>query len=133
VRNSGATAVVEGVGANGCGYMTGGLVVVIGVVGPNFAAGMTGGVAYVHDPNATLDRYLNPDLVRLIQLTAEDRHELADLLRRHARHTASESAHRLLTAWPKAAGGFRALKPKAAPVVDVVDADLPDSVPTANR
>jgi glutamate synthase domain-containing protein 3 len=131
VRNSGATAVVEGVGANGCEYMTGGLVVVLGEVGPNFAAGMTGGLAYVLDPDGTIDRFVNPDLVHLLEITAEDRHELADLLRRHMRHTASGTAHWLLSTWPRVAGGFRALVPKAAPVVTVVEPGLPATVAAA--
>ncbi len=99
VRNSGATSVVEGVGANGCEYMTGGLVVVLGPVGPNFAAGMTGGLAYVLDPEA-LEGRINPDLVRIVDLSVEGRHELADLLRRHLRHTASERASGILASWP---------------------------------
>jgi glutamate synthase domain-containing protein 2/glutamate synthase domain-containing protein 3 len=131
VRNSGATAVVEGVGANGCEYMTGGLVVVLGAVGPNFAAGMTGGLAYVLDPDGMLERFVNSDLVNIVELTAEDRHELADLLRRHVRHASSGAAQRLLSSWPKAVGGFRALVPRAAPVVATVEAALPETVAPA--
>ena len=111
VRNSGATSVVEGVGANGCEYMTGGLVVVLGPVGPNFAAGMTGGLAYVLDPEA-LEGRINPDLVRIVDLSVEGRHELADLLRRHLRHTASERASGILASWPASSSAFRCVVPK---------------------
>src|SRR5204863_7407815 len=65
VRNSGATAVVEGVGDHGCEYMTGGRVVVLGPTGRNFGAGMSGGVAYVHDPEDTFHRRLNTEMVDL--------------------------------------------------------------------
>ncbi|HSJ50229.1 MAG TPA: glutamate synthase-related protein, partial [Actinomycetota bacterium] len=112
VRNSGATAVIEGVGANGCEYMTGGLVVVLGPVGPNFAAGMTGGLAYVLDPDHRLAAATNLDLVDLAELGAEDRHELAALLRRHVRHTGSDVANSLVSAWPLAAPTFRAVVPR---------------------
>ncbi len=114
VRNSGATAVVEGVGANGCEYMTGGLVVVLGEVGPNFAAGMTGGRAYVLDPHGALERLTNLDLVRLVDVDAEGRHELADLLRRHLRLTGSVPAREVLDAWPSAASMFRCVVPGPA-------------------
>jgi glutamate synthase (ferredoxin) len=118
VRNSGAVAVVEGVGANGCEYMTGGLVAVLGPAGPNFAAGMTGGLAVVHDPARELERVVNPDLVELLALTPEERHELADLLRRHVRHTGSAAAAVLLGSWPTAAAMFRVVAPRRpAPIV----------------
>jgi glutamate synthase (NADPH/NADH) large chain len=94
--------------------MTGGLVVVLGAVGPNFAAGMTGGLAYVHDPTGALERHVNVDLVELRELTAEHRHELADLLRRHARHASSVFARDMLRAWPRGAVAFRAVVPRAA-------------------
>jgi glutamate synthase (ferredoxin) len=112
VRNSGAVAVVEGVGANGCEYMTGGLVVVFGAVGPNFAAGMTGGLAYVLDADGAVAPCVNPALVTLAGLTAEGRHELADLLRRHVRHTGSARAEAILSSWPVEAGRFRMVVPR---------------------
>jgi glutamate synthase domain-containing protein 2/glutamate synthase domain-containing protein 1/glutamate synthase domain-containing protein 3 len=112
VRNSGATAVVEGVGANGCEYMTGGIVVVLGEVGANFAAGMTGGLAYVLDPDGVLDRYANRDLVEVVDVSPERRHELADLLRQHLSHTGSERARGALASWPAAAVAFRCIVPK---------------------
>ena len=73
VRNSGATAVVEGVGDHACEYMTGGTVLVLGPTGRNFAAGMSGGVAFVHDPDQMLPRRLNPEMVELEPLDEEDR------------------------------------------------------------
>ncbi|MGH2636465.1 MAG: glutamate synthase subunit alpha, partial [Actinomycetota bacterium] len=133
VRNSGALAVVEGVGANGCEYMTGGLVVVLGELGPNFAAGMTGGLAYVFDPASGLERFLNPDLVRALELGPEGRHELADLLRRHARHTGSAAARRTLASWPRAASAFRAVVPKAPTVPVRVNENETPAVSTGNR
>jgi glutamate synthase (NADPH/NADH) large chain len=98
VRNSGATAVVEGVGDHACEYMTGGSVLVLGPTGRNFAAGMSGGVAYVYDPYALLDRRCNPDMVALEDLDAEDKRLVADLLKRHTEQTGSELARRLLHA-----------------------------------
>ena len=63
VRNSGAEAVIEGCDSNGCEYMTGGTVIILGKVGDNFAAGMTGGMAFIHDPNHELENYINPNSV----------------------------------------------------------------------
>jgi glutamate synthase (ferredoxin) len=120
VRNSGATAVVQGIGANGCEYMTGGLVVVIGSVGQNFAAGMTGGLAYVLDPEGALERFTNLDLVRIVDLSVDGRHELADLLRRHARHTASERAREILASWPAPGSAFRCVVLKRPATVSTV-------------
>jgi glutamate synthase (NADPH) large chain len=96
VRNSGAKAVVEGVGDHGCEYMTGGVVVVIGPTGYNFAAGMTGGIAYVHDPDGDFASRCNRDLVDLERLVAEDRVELRELLLEHHRRTGSTLAERIL-------------------------------------
>jgi len=93
VRNSGATAVVEGVGAHGCEYMTGGVVVILGSVGENFAAGMTGGVAYVFDEDDTLAQRYNPELVQLQRLEASaDVAQLKALLAEHERATKSARA-----------------------------------------
>ncbi|MCE2392236.1 MAG: glutamate synthase large subunit [Proteobacteria bacterium] len=100
VRNSGARAVVEGVGDHGCEYMTGGRVVVLGPVGRNFAAGMSGGVAYVHDPARKFADLCNPGLVDLERVeTAEDEAELKALVEAHLRHTRSDNAERLLEKW----------------------------------
>jgi glutamate synthase (NADPH) large chain len=95
VRNSGATAVVEGVGDHGCEYMTGGVVVVLGQTGRNFAAGMSGGVAFVWDPDRQLARHLNFELVDLEELDTEDERLVIDLVSRHRDLTGSEVARRL--------------------------------------
>jgi glutamate synthase (NADPH/NADH) large chain len=97
VRNSGARAVVEGVGDHGCEYMTGGLVLVIGRTGRNFAAGMSGGVAYVVDLQP---ENLNTGLVDADPLTGEDAEAVLGLLRRHLDLTGSPVAERLLREWP---------------------------------
>src|SRR5271165_1452809 len=89
VRNSGALAVVEGVGDHGCEYMTGGRVVVLGPTGRNFGAGMSGGVAYVYDPNRTFGERFNPEQVDAEPLDADDRQWLAEILARHAAETGS--------------------------------------------
>jgi glutamate synthase (NADPH/NADH) large chain len=96
VRNSGATAVVEGIGDHGCEYMTGGTVLVLGPTGRNFAAGMSGGIAYVHDPDGILERRCNLDMVDLEPLDEEDRRVVVELLGRHAELTGSAVAERLL-------------------------------------
>jgi len=96
VRNSGATAVVEGAGDHGCEYMTGGTVAVLGPVGRNFAAGMSGGVAYLYDPVVAR---INTEMVDVEPLGAEDRALLVGLLTRHRRETGSTVAARLLAGW----------------------------------
>ena len=110
VRNSGATAVVEGVGDHACEYMTGGSVLVLGPTGRNFAAGMSGGVAYVYDPDGLLDRRCNLDMVTLEALDAEDGRLVGDLLRRHAELTGSALAARLVAA-PSSLQAMRKVMP----------------------
>ena len=99
VRNSGATAVVEGVGDHGCEYMTGGTVLVLGPTGRNFGAGMSGGVAYVWDPEGTFPADLNGEMVDLETLDADDERLVHELLTRHRDATGSTVAHRLLAGW----------------------------------
>ena len=90
VRNSGAWTVVEGVGDNGCEYMTGGRVVVIGPTGRNFAAGMSGGIAYVWDREGLLQKNCNPGMVDLFPVKEEkDILELKDLIEKHFKYTQS--------------------------------------------
>ncbi|MCC5829708.1 MAG: glutamate synthase large subunit [Phycisphaeraceae bacterium] len=97
VRNSGATAVVEGVGDHGCEYMTGGRVVVLGPVGRNFAAGMSGGIAYIWDPNDEFLARCNLGMVELEKLEqSEDILELRNLIERHANYTGSTVAEQVL-------------------------------------
>jgi glutamate synthase (NADPH/NADH) large chain len=109
VRNSGATAVVEGVGDHGCEYMTGGTVVVLGRTGRNFAAGMSGGVAYVLDLRPGR---VNPELVDLLPLDAADAAVVEDLVRRHRDETESTVARRLLQDWPAALERFTKVMPR---------------------
>jgi glutamate synthase (NADPH) large chain len=100
VRNSGARAVVEGVGDHGCEYMTGGAVVVLGQTGRNFGAGMTGGVAYVYDNHDMLTARANQQLVSLRRVERpEDAAELKALLERHLERTASPRARGILDDW----------------------------------
>jgi glutamate synthase domain-containing protein 2/glutamate synthase domain-containing protein 1/glutamate synthase domain-containing protein 3 len=96
VRNSGALAVVEGVGDHGCEYMTGGRVVVLGPTGRNFAAGMSGGVAYVYDVRRSFAMQCNTDLVDLEELTDEDAEELTALISEHHQRTGSLVARNVL-------------------------------------
>jgi glutamate synthase domain-containing protein 2/glutamate synthase domain-containing protein 1/glutamate synthase domain-containing protein 3 len=107
VRNSGATAVVEGVGDHGCEYMTGGTVVVLGQTGCNFAAGMSGGIAYVLDEMQLFDTLCNLDMVELETVwQQEDKDVLHELISRHLHWTASKRAQQILRAWPDMVGKF---------------------------
>jgi glutamate synthase domain-containing protein 3 len=102
VRNSGASAVVEGTGDHGCEYMTGGRVVVIGAVGRNFAAGMSGGIAYVYDDSGVLPRLYNPDMVSLEKPdAADDAATIRRLLENHVRFTDSSVAKAILADWER--------------------------------
>ncbi len=112
VRNSGATAVVEGVGDHGCEYMTGGRVVVLGPTGRNFGAGMSGGVAYVHDPQRRFGPMANPEMVELEPLDEEDRRWLLDVVERHRAETGSAVAGRLLDGWGRALDDFVKVMPR---------------------
>ncbi len=112
VRNSGATAVVEGIGDHGCEYMTGGRVVVLGATGRNFAAGMSGGIAYVYDPNETFAALVNGDMVDLESLDDDDTAFLLDIVTRHRDLTQSPVAAGLVDAWPGAAAQFRKVMPR---------------------
>jgi glutamate synthase (NADPH) large chain len=112
VRNSGAIAVVEGVGDHGCEYMTGGVVVVLGRTGRNFAAGMSGGIAYVLDEHQLFDTLCNLDMVDLEPVHLdEDIDSLQDLIRRHARWTGSLQAKMILDRWREMSGRFVKVMP----------------------
>jgi glutamate synthase domain-containing protein 2/glutamate synthase domain-containing protein 3 len=106
VRNSGAHAVVEGVGDHGCEYMTGGVVVVLGPTGRNFAAGMSGGVAFVRDTTGDFGRRCNQQMVDLEPLDADDRTMVFALIQRHARYTYSKRAAAILESWPATQAQF---------------------------
>ena len=114
VRNSGATAVVEGVGDHGCEYMTRGTVVVLGRVGLNFGAGMSGGLAFLHDERDVVPQRYNPAMVSLERLENLDESEsLRQLVAAHAEATGSPHAKRLLADWPKTLAKFWKVLPHA--------------------
>ena len=112
VRNSGATAVSEGVGDHGCEYMTGGRVVVLGPTGRNFGAGMSGGIAYVYDPTEVFASKVNYEMVELQPLDDIDRQFLADTVRRHRDLTGSEVAAWIIDDWEASVASFRKVMPK---------------------
>jgi glutamate synthase (ferredoxin) len=112
VRNSGATAVVEGVGDHACEYMTGGTVVILGPAGLNLGAGMSGGVVYVHDRDLRLTELLGDPLVVAERVQAFGPDELRTLLERHVRYTGSARAADLLARWETEAGWFWRVAPK---------------------
>jgi glutamate synthase (ferredoxin) len=117
VRNSGVTAVVEGVGDHGCEYMTGGTVVVLGPAGINFAAGMTGGLAWVYDADGSFVREMrfHPEFVAAESFGAVDddaREVLLGLIERHAEEAESGLARAMLADWERYSGGFVRLSPK---------------------
>ncbi|HVY33866.1 MAG TPA: glutamate synthase large subunit [Caulobacteraceae bacterium] len=130
VRNSGATAVVEGCGANGCEYMTGGTVVVLGGVGDNFGAGMTGGMAFVLDLHEQFNTKVNPESV-VVQRLASGHWEqhLLDLITEHASETGSSFAEELLRDWDRARAAIWQICPKEMikrlkhPLSDEVEAE----------
>lgn len=99
VRNSGAHAVVEGVGDHGCEYMTGGKVVILGRTGRNFAAGMSGGVAYVYDPDSVFPDHLNTEMVELESLDEDDLEWLHGMIQAHVDNTDSTVGQRILADW----------------------------------
>ena len=120
VRNSGASAVVEGVGNHGCEYMTGGTVVVLGNTGQNFAAGMSGGVAYVYDEDGLFSKRCNPSMVALEKvetkeaqakgaqhLNQPDEVTLKILIEKHLKYTESPRAKFILDNWDKARTQFK--------------------------
>ena len=112
VRNSGAHAVVEGVGDHGCEYMTGGRVVILGPTGRNFAAGMSGGVAYVYDPDDALAANLNTEMVDLDEFDDADAEWLHDMIVAHVDATDSAVGQRILSDWPKQMGDFVKVMPR---------------------
>ncbi|HCN99551.1 MAG TPA: glutamate synthase large subunit, partial [Methylophaga sp.] len=118
VRNSGAVAVVEGVGDHGCEYMTGGVVTVLGETGLNFGAGMTGGLAYVLDLDNTFAERYNEELVELVRIDSDEMSEAAlhlkGLIEDHVRETGSVWAHQILDRFEHAIKEFWLVKPKAA-------------------
>ncbi|MGB9308631.1 MAG: glutamate synthase large subunit, partial [Mycobacterium sp.] len=112
VRNSGAHAVVEGVGDHGCEYMTGGKVVILGHTGRNFAAGMSGGVAYVYDPDGELPDNLNSEMVELESLDEDDVDYLHGIVQAHVDATDSAVGQRILADWPEQQRHFAKVMPR---------------------
>ncbi|UZO79472.1 glutamate synthase large subunit [Aquimarina sp. ERC-38] len=113
VRNSGARAVVEGIGDHGCEYMTGGIAVVLGEVGRNFGAGMSGGIAYIYDDKGTFDKNCNKEALNLDPVTTDkDKKELKDLIEAHYNATLSPLAQRILEKWEKELPKFIKILPE---------------------
>jgi glutamate synthase (NADPH/NADH) large chain len=112
VRNSGAHAVVEGVGDHGCEYMTGGKVVILGQTGRNFAAGMSGGVAYVYNPDGTFEENLNAEMVDLDKLDNHDVDWLHGTIQAHVDATDSAPAQRILADWENELKNFTKVMPR---------------------
>ena len=112
VRNSGAKAVVEGIGDHGCEYMTGGIAVILGDFGRNFAAGMSGGIAYLYSEDGTFDeKKFNLEMVELEDLEDSDRETLQELLQNHIDYTQSPKAKSILKDWPKSSKNFIKVMP----------------------
>ncbi len=132
VRNSGASAVVEGVGDHGCEYMTGGRVVVLGPCGRNFGAGMSGGVAFVYCPDdqgKSFLEHLNTDMVFLEELDTDDMEWLHSIVKRHADLTGSEVAAGLLSRWEESLGSIVKVMPtEYRRVLDATERALADGV-----
>ena len=113
VRNSGAEAVVEGVGDHGCEYMTGGRVIILGETGRNFAAGMSGGVAYVYNPKDKFSALCNQDMVSLQSLAGEkEEEEVRKLIEKHVKYTESKLGERILDDWAVHKNLFTVVMPK---------------------
>ena len=112
VRNSGAVAVVEGVGAHGCEYMTGGRVVILGAVGRNFGAGMSGGTAYLYDPANIAKPYLNMEMILVEDVGLEDEELLRSDIRNHFKYTGSTTALNVLQDWDTQRANFIKIIPE---------------------
>src|SRR5262249_15183959 len=112
VRNSGASAVVEGVGDHGCEYMTGGRAVILGKTGRNFAAGMSGGIAYVLDVDGTFPPLVNKEMVDLEDLSdPADQDTVLTLIRKHVEYTGSARGQAVLDQWDEMMGKFVKVMP----------------------
>jgi glutamate synthase (NADPH/NADH) large chain len=137
VRNSGATAVVEGVGDHGCEYMTGGRVVVLGPTGRNFGAGMSGGIAYVYDPDDVFAAKLNGEMVQLQQLDDLDRDFVRDTIQAHSNYTESAVAASILGDWEAEIAHFKKVMPidyaRVLGVMKQADIDGLDEQQTLDR
>ena len=112
VRNSGATAVVEGVGDHGCEYMTGGIALILGKIGRNFAAGMSGGIAYIYksEKNYSIDNF-NMEMVEFEKLDSQDFDIIKELLEKHYSYTHSGIAEEIILNWNKSKNMFVKIMP----------------------
>jgi glutamate synthase (NADPH/NADH) large chain len=137
VRNSGVTAVVEGVGDHGCEYMTGGRVVVLGPTGRNFGAGMSGGIAYVYDRHGDFDRKVNTEMVEVEHLDEADRSFLRSTIDAHFGYTESAVAKRMLASWSVEVSKFRKVMPvdykRVLTVMAAAEAEGLDEAETVER
>ena len=137
VRNSGATAVVEGVGDHGCEYMTGGRAVILGATGRNFAAGMSGGIAYVYDPDGVFPSLVNYEMVDLEHVAGDDEEWLRNTIARHFEFTGSAVAEQILGAWIVELARFRKVMPrdykKVLAVMAAAQAEGLNEAETANK
>ena len=134
VRNSGAHAVVEGVGDHGCEYMTGGRAIILGETGRNFAAGMSGGIAYVLDESGRFPALVNKEMVELEELTDEDREYIGRTITKHAHYTLSIPGQRVLNDWDNLIRKFVKVMPtdyKRA-LAEMAKAHLPTSEEAEN-
>ncbi|QTF92327.1 MAG: glutamate synthase large subunit, partial [Halomonas sp. BM-2019] len=121
VRNSGCIAVVEGIGDNGCEYMTGGVVVVLGQTGINFGAGMTGGMAYILDEDDDFNERINAELVEVLPIEQPILQEhLRGFIHDHVEHTGSERSRQILADFQHWLPKFRLVKPKARELRDLL-------------
>jgi glutamate synthase (NADPH/NADH) large chain len=111
VRNSGAHAVVEGVGDHGCEYMTGGRAIILGETGRNFAAGMSGGIAYVLDERGTFPRLVNMEMVEIETLTEDDLEYIQMMVAKHVHFTKSAVGQRVLGQWDDLSQKFVKIMP----------------------
>jgi len=132
VRNSGAEAVVEGCGSNGCEYMTGGVAVILGPVGDNFGAGMTGGVAFVHDSDGTFEARVNPETLLWQRIeTPYWEERVRRLVEMHVAATQSRFAERLLNAWRREVGRFWQVIPRE--MLDILEHPITAEAAGAER
>ncbi|MES2743926.1 MAG: glutamate synthase large subunit [Bdellovibrionota bacterium] len=134
VRNSGAHAVVEGLGDHGCEYMTGGSVIVLGEVGRNFGAGMSGGLSFLYDPNEVARHHINAELLTLKKgIEASDESLVWEQLEEHLRLTGSPLARRILERWPSERTHFLTIVPTAYQALRQAEDLLSDHEPRVQR
>ena len=123
VRNSGGTAVVEGIGDHGCEYMTNGTVVVLGPTGKNFGAGMSGGEAFIFDEAGRFDKLYNDEMIEIARIgqSDEESEHLKSLVEQHAESSGSEKAKKMLADWPETLKSFWHVRPKSVAKIESGD------------